>query len=239
MNRQTQKDLQTIVQKNYEEVAELYSETRKKVLWPELTALTQMVKVGDSVLDVGCGSGKLLQAFSEKEINYLGIDPSGKLLELARAEWGENDKRKFAEGDILDLGKLSETEFDYVFCIAVLQHIPGEKLRIQALRQLRNKVKKDGIIIVSNWNMWSEAFAKKKFVKLIFKFFLLKLIGKNKMDFGDVLFDWKNPQGYSVSKRYYHAFILPELKRLAKKSGLKVEKIVKDTHNHYLILRKS
>lgn len=239
MNRQTQKDLQTIVQKNYEEVAELYSETRKKVLWPELTALAQMVKVGDSVLDVGCGSGKLLQAFSEKEINYLGIDPSGKLLELARAEWGENDKRKFAEGDILDLGKLSETEFDFVFCIAVLQHIPGEKLRIQALRQLRNKVKKDGIIIVSNWNMWSEAFAKKKFVKLIFKFFLLKLIGKNKMDFGDVLFDWKNPQGYSVSKRYYHAFTLSELKRLAKKSGLKVEKIVKDTHNHYLILRKS
>lgn len=239
MNRQTQKDLQTIVQKNYEEVAELYSETRKKVLWPELTALAQMVKVGDSVLDVGCGSGKLLQAFSEKEINYLGIDPSGKLLELARAEWGENDKRKFAEGDILDLGKLSETEFDFVFCIAVLQHIPGEKLRIQALRQLRNKVKKDGIIIVSNWNMWSEAFAKKKFVKLIFKFFLLKLIGKNKMDFGDVLFDWKNPQGYSVSKRYYHAFRLSELKSLVKKSGLKLEKITKDSHNFYLVLRKS
>lgn len=239
MNRQTQKDLQTIVEKNYEEVAELYSETRKKVLWPELTALAELVKTGESIMDVGCGSGKLLQALSEKEINYLGIDPSKKLIEIARGEWGETEKRKFIMGDVLDLGKVSETEFDYVFCIAVLQHIPGEKLRIQALRQLKNKIKPDGQIIISNWNMWSEAFEKKKFRRLIFKFFLLKLIGKNKMDFGDVLFDWKNPQGYSVSKRYYHAFTLPELKRLAKKSGLKVEKIVKDTHNHYLILRKS
>lgn len=238
MNRQTQKDLQNIVKKNYEEVAEHYSETRKKVLWPELLAMANEVPAGARVLDVGCGSGKLLQGFSDKNIEYLGVDPSRKLLDLARQEWGENEKRKFVSGDILNLGKINEYEFDYVFCIAVLQHIPGEKLRVQALRQLRNKIKNDGRIVLSNWNMWSEAFIKKGFRRLIFKFLLLKLIGKNRMDFGDILFDWKNPQGDRVSKRYYHAFRLNELKRLAKKAGLKVEKTVKDSHNYYLILSK-
>jgi len=238
MNIQTQKELQNIVKRNYEEVAEHYSETRKKVLWPELLSLTEELKPGDRVLDVGCGSGKLLQAFSDKEIEYLGIEPGEKLIEYARKEWGENEKRKFSIGDILDLGKVSEYEFDYVFCIAVLQHIPSRKLRIQALRQLKNKVKPEGKIIISNWNMWSPAFSKKKFRWLVFKFLLLKFIGKNKMDFGDILFDWKNPQGHSVSKRYYHAFYAFELRRISKKAGLKVEKLFKDKHNYYLVLRK-
>ena len=239
MNRQTQKELQNIVHRNYEEVAEHYSETRKKVLWPELLSLTEDVKSGDKVLDVGCGSGKLLQAFNEKKIDYLGVEPSQKLIEFARKEWKEDDKRKFTFGDILDLGKVSELEFDFVYCIAVLQHIPSNKLRIQALRQLKNKVKPEGRIFISNWNMWSSAFAKKKFRWLILKFLLLKFIYKNKMDFGDILFDWKNPQGHSVSKRYYHAFYGWELKRLCKKAGLKVDRLYKDRHNYYLVLRKS
>lgn len=238
MNKQTQKEILRLVGKNYNEVAEQYSETRKKRLWPELVSILEEVKTGHKILDVGCGSGKILQNLENKDIDYLGIDPSKNLLKLARKEWGETDKRKFVEGDILDLGKIDGLDFDFVFCIAVLQHIPSRKLRLQALKQLRNKVKGDGKIIVSNWNMWSKKFAKKKFRWLVFKFWLLKLIGKNKMDFGDILFDWKNPQGHSVSKRYYHAFTALELKRICRKAGLKIEKITKDEFNYYLVLRK-
>jgi 2-polyprenyl-3-methyl-5-hydroxy-6-metoxy-1,4-benzoquinol methylase len=219
-------------------VAEQYSETRKKKLWPILASFLEEVKSGDKVLDVGCGSGKILQGLEEKDINYLGVDPSEKLLEKAREEWGEDDKRKFIYGDILKLGEIDGLDFDFVFCIAVLQHIPSQKLRVQALKQLKNKVKEDGKIVVSNWNMWSKKFAKKKFRYLVFKFWLLKLFGKNKMDFGDILFDWKNPNGHSVSKRYYHAFTAWELKRICRKAGLKIEEITKDEFNYYLILRK-
>jgi hypothetical protein len=82
--------------------------------------------------------------------------------------------------------------------------------------------------------MWHQ----KKFVKLIFKYFVLRLIGKNKMDFGDILFDWKNSAGDAISQRYYHAFTKCQLKRMAKKSGLKIEKIYKDKYNYYLILNR-
>ena len=96
----------------------------------------------------------------------------------------------------------------------------------------------DGKIILTVWNMWSSKWQKQNFRKLIFKFALLKLIKKNKMDFGDVLFDWKNKKGLEVSQRYYHAFRKRELKKICKKAGLKVKKFKKDAFNYYLVLEK-
>ncbi|PIX02803.1 SAM-dependent methyltransferase, partial [bacterium (Candidatus Gribaldobacteria) CG_4_8_14_3_um_filter_42_11] len=41
------------------------------------------VKDGDKVLDVGCGNGRLVKAFENKKISYLGVDNSEKLIKLA------------------------------------------------------------------------------------------------------------------------------------------------------------
>ncbi len=234
MDKQTQKNLINLVNRNYKEIAEHYSETRKKhmfPLWDELLKITSNVKKGDKVMDVGCGNGRLLNAFGKKEIEYLGVDTSKALLKEAKKL---HPGKKFVQGDILELSKLSEIDFDYVFCIAVLHHLPGKDLRIIALKQLKNKVSDNGEIIISVWNLWSQ----KKFRKLIWKFYILRLLGKNKMDFGDILFDWKNSKGEIVSKRYYHAFTKRELKKTARKAGLKIQKIYKDKFNCYLVLTK-
>lgn len=239
MDIKTQNELIKIVQKNYDEIADDYSETRKKALWPELFKLTAEVKNGDKILDVGCGSGKLLDALKDKKILYTGIDPCGKLLYHAkkRKTNGAIKKKEFITGSILNLGELKEINFDYVFCIAVLQHIPGKNLRLKALKQLKNKAKNRGRIIISVWDMWSDAWNEKGFKKKIYKFWLLKLFGKNNMDFGDILFDWKNSEGKIVSQRYYHAFRKRELKKLLKKAGLKIKKFYRDKYNYYLVLK--
>lgn len=254
MNKQTQKELLDIVKKNYQEIAKHFSETREKHLWPELLKLSEKVLDKSRVLDAGCGNGRLVKAFLDKEIYYLGVDNSRALIEQAKAKYVSekifsDDKVKlkiksadidFKVADILDLGSIGDVDFDYVFSIAVLQHIPGKNLQIQVLRQLRNKIKKNGKIILSVWNMWSSEWEirGKSFRKQIFRFFILRLIGKNKMDFGDIVFDWKNPEGEKVSRRYYHAFRKRELKKIIKKSGLRVEKIYKDKYNYYAILKK-
>lgn len=235
MNKQTQKNLLNLVKANYEQIADQFNETRKKYLWPELLELTKEIKTKDKILDVGCGNGRLLEAFKGNKPNYLGIDASEPLIEYAQKTYPEN---KFIVSDILDLGKIPEINFDYVFSIAVLHHLPGNDLQIAALKQLKNKVSENGKIIIIVWNLWSQ----KKFRKLIYKFFLLKLFKKNlpfgKMDFGDVLFDWKNSAGVAQSRRYYHAFTKCELRKIIKKAGLKIEKICKDKYNYYAILKK-
>lgn len=241
MDRQTQQNLLKIVKRNYEKIAEHYNETRKKhlePLWGELTKCAKQARPGSRILDVGCGNGRLIEAFERTDIDYLGVDSNQKLLESAKKQ---KPGFKFKLGNILELSKIPEINFDYIFCVAVLHHLPGKNLQIQALKQLKNKIKPDGKIVITVWNLWGQ----KKYRRLILKFALLKLIKKNhrlggtgKMDFGDILFDWKNSKGERVSQRYYYAFTKKQLKKIAKKAGLKVKKVYKDRYNYYTIITK-
>ena len=234
MDKQTQKELLDIVRRNYDEIAEQYNESRKKhlePLWNNLIKIAKEVKEGGRVLDVGCGNGRLLQAFLGRKINYLGVDANEKLLSLAKKNYPDY---KFVKGDVLNLGEIPEIGFDYIFCVALFHHLPGRETRARALKQIRNKIKNNGKIVITVWNMRGQ----KKFRKIIRKYFLLKLIKKNKMDFGDILFSWKDNRGDAVSQRYYHAFKKQELKRLIRKSGLKIERLYKDKFNYYAVLKK-
>jgi len=254
MDKQTQQNLLSLVKNSYDEIAEDFDTTRQKNLWPEILKLASEVKDGDSVLDVGCGNGRLVEAFKNKEINYLGIDNSQKLIEIAKSKFSIYDfsakggpasggqfsnnfqfsNFQFKIGDVLELDKINEKDFDYVFYIAVLHHLPGDDLKIKALEQIKNKLTDNGKIIVSVWNLWSQV----KFRKLILKYALLKIVGKNRFDFGDIIFNWKNNRGEVISQRYYHAFTTTGLKKIIKKSGLKIRKLYKDKFNYYLILEK-
>jgi len=231
MDRQTEQNLLKIVKGNYQTVAEEFNITRKKEIWPEIKELALGIKDQDKILDVGCGNGRLLEVLVDKNVQYLGLDQSPNLINLAQENYPKND---FRLGDLLDLGQIKEHNFDYVFCLAVFHHLPSDKLRIQALKQLKNKVSPQGQIIISVWNLWGHPNHR----HLIWKFFLLKLLKKHKMKFGDVLFSWKNSQQQVVSQRYYHAFTALKLKKLAKLAGLQIMRLYHDKYNYWLVLKK-
>lgn len=233
MDHQTQKNLLRIVKQNYEEITEEFNQSRGRFHeppWSGLVKISKNIKTGDKILDVGCGNGRLLEIIKDKKIKYVGVDNGERILKIAQAKYGLPDVL-FRPGDILNLGEIPELNFDYVFSIAVLHHIPGQDLQVKALRQLKNKVGQNGKIILTVWNLWNNS-SKKDFKKLIIKFSILKLLKKNKMDWGDVIFSGFNAR----SKRYYHAFTKRELKKIIKKSGLKVEKLYKDKYNYYAVL---
>ena len=236
MDKKTQKEILKIVRKNYDEAADIFNDTRNRIgrSWDKLKELIVQVEDGSKILDVGCGNGRLLEIMGNKPVNYLGIDNSEKLLSIAREKINKNDSVVFKHGDILHLGKIEELDFDWVFCVAVLHHIPGKDLRLDAIRQLRNKINIKGRIVISVWNLWGQ----EKYRKIIFRYWLLKFIKKNKMDIGDILFDWKKGDGTILTKRYYHAFTKRELKRLVHRANLKIEKFIKDKYNYYLVLKK-
>ncbi len=228
MKKQKQEELLKMVEKNYNEIAVDYGETRRKKIWPVLEEILKNIKNESKVLDVGCGSAKILNVLKDKKVDYLGIDKCDKLLKLAKNDFNNFN---FAKGDILELGKVDGLNYDYVFCVAVLHHLPGADLRLKALRQLKNKVAEDGRVIISVWALLEQ----QKYRKLIWKFWLLKLLGKNKMDFGDILFEWIGTKRI-MSKRYYHAFRMGELKKLCKKAGFKIEEDYNDKFSYYLVL---
>jgi SAM-dependent methyltransferase len=151
------------------------------------------------------------------------------LIKLAKINYSQ---REFRVGDILELDQLPETNFTTIFCLAVLQHIPGRDLRLKALKQMSAKLAPSGQLIISVWNLWQN----RKYRSLLFKNYWLKILGRNKLGFNDLLFPWKNSRGEEVSERYYHAFTKKELKKLARLTGFRIIELKRDQHNYWLIL---
>ncbi len=82
--------------------------------------------------------------------------------------------------------------------------------------------------------MWQ----KKKAKWLILKYGLLKILGKSKLDFKDILMDWNE-----MEDCYFHCFTKNELRKLIKRAGfsaiIKEEEFwVGSNSNLYLVAQK-
>lgn len=226
MKKETIEKLLTLVQEGYDKIAPDFDLTRKKKLWPELEKLAARVKDGDCVLDAGCGNGRLLEAFADKKVKYLGCDNSSSLLEIAQQNYPEHE---FIFGNILKKDESLVGEFNYVFCIAVLAHIPSRELQQQALENLRSYLCSGGQAIISVWNLRQ----KFNYRMMILKNLILKLFGLRVLPSADLVFPWQDKMG---AQRYYHAFSKRELEKLAMRAGFKIVESYRDNYNYWLIL---
>jgi len=219
MNLQTKKFLLKKVKEDYEKLAEIFNHTRK-YLWEDFKEFKQYVKDGDVILDLGCGNGRVFELFNDKKINYFGVDNCEELIKKAKEKY-QSPNAIFLVEDALNLS-FENQKFDAIFCIAVLNHIPSKELRIKVLKNIKKVLKKDGILIMTNWNLYQKKyfpFIIKKFFLTIFSFFNLS---KKKLDFGDLFIPWKSKN--KIIKRYYHAFTIRELSNLFKQTGFRVIK---------------
>ena len=209
----------------YNQIARDFSETRYNV-WPEFEYFKGYLHNGQAVLDLGCGNGRLLELLKDYKVDYLGVDFSENLIREAQAKWPD---KKFKAADLAELGDLKE-KFDLIFCVATLHHIPSDKLRQQVLINIKNNLKPDGKLLMTNWNLWQT-----KYLKYIIKYTLLKLTDPEKeingvlldeLDFQDVYIPWQKKY-----QRYIHAFTERNIAGLLKKSGFEVIKNVSNTRN--------
>ncbi len=202
------------VKQDFEEIAPFFSETRQR-FWPDLTFLMDLVEEGDRILDAGCGNGRLLEGIW-REVEYVGIDSSSILIELAREKYGGRKGVKFLCGDVLNL-PFPDNSFDKVFAIALLHHLPSQEFRIQAVKEIKRVLKSGGLAIFTVWNLWQPKY----FLYLLRSFFADFLPGF-KIDFRDAFIPWK--RGRSKVFRYVHAFTLKELVKTVEKGGLRIKK---------------
>jgi len=135
--------------KTYNEVAEEFYQTRRKYS-PELEELKSYIKAGEKVLDLGCGTGRLYEIFKDKNIDYTGIDFSENLIKIAKEKYGD----RFIVGDILSL-PFPDKNFDSIWSIAVLHHIPSDELRKRVLTEIKRILKPSGRVIITCWKIKS------------------------------------------------------------------------------------
>lgn len=197
---------------DYDLIAEEFSSKRQES-WPELKFLfDDYLMSGDKLLDLGCGNGRFFEFCKDKNIDYLGIDFSPKLIGIAREK---HPQEKFQVADALNL-PFPDNYFDKVYGIAVFHHIPSKELRLRFLLEAKRVVRSGGKLILTVWK-----FRRFETRLLLLKFTFLKLFGLSRLDFGDFLESW----GKTKIKRYYHWFSKKESIDLIKKAGLTLKKI--------------
>lgn len=132
------------------ETIEYYNKTADQYYWntvgADLDALRKLfasyLPVEATILDMGCGSGRDVMAFSDMGFTAIGLDASEELVELARERLGINA----LVGDMSSW--ISSKPFDGIWCCASLIHL-GEQEKERFFNNLKYNLKKDGVIYIS------------------------------------------------------------------------------------------
>jgi ubiquinone/menaquinone biosynthesis C-methylase UbiE len=112
--------------------------------------LLAQVKAGDTVLDVGCGSGRLTmaaQGWSGADGQVVGLDPSPEMIQVARQNADRAGlKTKFELGAVESL-PFPDASFDVVLNRLMLHHLPGD-LKQRGLAEMHRVLKPGGLCLV-------------------------------------------------------------------------------------------
>ncbi len=148
MKRETAEEIIKGVRESFDLIAEDFSTTRER-LWEDLKFLFDYLNKGSKVLDLGCGNGRFYHWFQEKGVDYVGVDFSSSLIEIAKKKFPEG---KFYLGNALEL-PFKNSEFDALFAIALLHHIPSNELRLKVLLEAKRVLKRNGLFVLTVWNL--------------------------------------------------------------------------------------
>ncbi|MCM8750108.1 class I SAM-dependent methyltransferase [Thermomicrobiaceae bacterium CFH 74404] len=110
----------------------LAAAARRWLLRRELRALWPLLAPPRRVLELGCGSGDLLQIVRELgNPNVMGIEPSASAADLARQRWGLEVVR-----GTLEEARLTSGSFDVALAQHVLEHLPSPSATLAELARV-------------------------------------------------------------------------------------------------------
>ena len=120
----------------------------------EVETISQYIKAGDNVLDVGCANGfsTLRQHEINSEARYTGIDYAESMIEHAHKALTERnlsaDALRFSVASILDL-PFEDGEFDVAYTSRVLINLPTWDQQKEGIEETLRVVKPGGLVVLS------------------------------------------------------------------------------------------
>ncbi len=215
MRQKKAKKILVQVKATYDIIGEEFDRTRQNNV-EEFEIFKPYLENAANILDLGCGNGRLLRSLhgSAKKspaatFHYLGIDNNRKMLNLAQKNFPHEN---FMEGDQLEI-PVDDSAMDLIFNIRSFHHLPGEKLRLQALKEMNRVLRPNGILIITVWNLWQ-----RRNLILFAKAVLRSIFTLGNYSWKDLFVPWGKK-----NKRYYHAFTPLELSNLVTRNGFEIE----------------
>lgn len=101
------------------------------------------VKSGESVIDVGCGTGRAAAILAAKGLNVTCLD-------IAENAYDAGVKLPFVQGCLWDLPE-GVARFDWFFCADVMEHIPEDQVEA-ALDNILRIAARGGMFQIAHFN---------------------------------------------------------------------------------------
>jgi len=194
-------EIKRSVKNFYENFAEEFSATRVYP-WKEVIRYYSLLKNSRIICDLGCGNGRHTYNLLQLADEVIGIDLSFNLLRIAKKKLS-NFKFSPINADATYL-PFKDSSIDHLISIAMIHHIPSNQMRIKCIKECRRVLKEKGILIFTVWNIM-----KPKHLWLSFTNYLMRMIKREPIEFGDVFLSWAGK-----CNRYYHLFHIKEFMKL-------------------------
>lgn len=114
--------------------------------------ICEVIKPGDTVLDLGCGPATQLAMVARinPNSNFIGMDLSNEMLGKARAYVEEQrlTNIEFRQGDITQLSSLDDASIDAVMSTVVLHHLPDLAALERTFAEINRVLKPGGGLYV-------------------------------------------------------------------------------------------
>ncbi len=101
-----------------------------------LRAVGLTIEPGETVVDIGCGVGRITRALASRARWVYGIDVSSEMLVQARRHHPESANVEWLHGDGRSLAVLGDCSVDGCFSHVVFQHVPDPEIILNYVREM-------------------------------------------------------------------------------------------------------
>lgn len=112
------------------------------------------VKPGDSVLDVGCGTGNLTmtaQSYAGPGGKVYGIDAAPEMIEVAQKKASRSGSEVVFEVGLIEALAFPEATFDVVISRLAIHHLPDD-LKHRGFAEILRVLKPGGHLLIADFN---------------------------------------------------------------------------------------
>ncbi|HMF14081.1 MAG TPA: methyltransferase domain-containing protein [Gemmataceae bacterium] len=126
------------------------------LLSAELDYARRHFAVPGRLIDLGCGTGRLLLDFAKSGFDVMGVDLSEEMLRIAATKATQASLRvQLLKANLVELDALADATFDYAACLfSTLGMIDGRVQRHRAIAQVYRLLQPGGKFLLHVHNRW-------------------------------------------------------------------------------------